>query len=224
MYLFQRIAKSRVRAGNLIYIPLCIYFNLRSHSFNSFTDIFTFHYVSISTNYRQICDMLVPYLHSTMYLFQRRMRHDDSNGNHIYIPLCIYFNIKDKSISYWFSTFTFHYVSISTKTQIWNEALTYLFTFHYVSISTRARSLIYNTTVNLHSTMYLFQPKVSGIPTKWYPHLHSTMYLFQLARTGVDTMVCPNLHSTMYLFQPIKKDFILFERSAFTFHYVSIST
>ena len=67
---------SFTRPGRLIcitiYIPLCIYFNGDKDTYTEYKYIFTFHYVSIST---------------------------DEDGEEIdivsiYIPLCIYFNVK----------------------------------------------------------------------------------------------------------------------------------
>ena len=58
-------------------------------------------------------------------------------------------------------TFTFHYVSIST---IFDDGTMYIslsFTFHYVSISTLCDAEPVLAAVNLHSTMYLFQPGIS---------------------------------------------------------------
>ena len=53
----------------------------------------TFHYVSISTASAFNMTKAEFNLHSTMYLFQRDPCGPDRNWNHIYIPLCIYFNM-----------------------------------------------------------------------------------------------------------------------------------
>ena len=79
--------------------------------------LFTFHYVSISTN-------------NSLARFYSKC---------IYIPLCIYFNAPARRCG-------------SRK---------YLFTFHYVSISTTIVATIEHININLHSTMYLFQPVLS---------------------------------------------------------------
>ena len=140
----------------------------------------------------------------------------------IYIPLCIYFNHRSKP----------------------ERDTTISFTFHYVSISTRKYQNINNDSSDLHSTMYLFQrepenyqsrriyiyiplciyfnlnacqqhspsPKFTfhyvsistvnffDTPLPLY-NLHSTMYLFQLAALIVEFPIIIYLHSTMYLFQ-----------------------
>ncbi len=98
---------------------------------------FTFHYVSISTCYLPPQRERVYYLHSTMYLFQRQKAHRTYPRQHIYIPLCIYFN------------------KIIFMKYLW----IYQFTFHYVSISTTMVKDIFGFLPDLHSTMYLFQLK-----------------------------------------------------------------
>ena len=135
MYLFQpKSALLRIFIIR-IYIPLCIYFNcFPSHSAGA-----------------------CKYLHSTMYLFQRISAFICEPSSRIYIPLCIYFNSFRPHLSiaksylhstmYLFqlfqgtnssldSVFTFHYVSISTRTGTAILTILPLFTFHYVSIST----------------------------------------------------------------------------------------
>ena len=141
----------------LIYIPLCIYFNIKRNHVRDDRIGFTFHYVSISTEeFARGCGFSI--------LFTFHYVSISTNRTYLSFHLLI--------------TFTFHYVSISTnlqnirqwhyiylhstmylfqQTQIWNEALTYLFTFHYVSISTGNISSIFQCNYNLHSTMYLFQ-------------------------------------------------------------------
>ena len=56
--------------------------------------------------------------------------------------------------------------------------------------------------INLHSTMYLFQPCAITGTTLLPIHLHSTMYLFQQIYLKHIINRHINLHSTMYLFQP----------------------
>ena len=77
----------------LIYIPLCIYFNVTVRVIESVSNKFTFHYVSISTFKLSIHPIVNTYLHSTMYLFQLLLRF---------------------LTSLLATRFTFHYVSIST--------------------------------------------------------------------------------------------------------------
>ena len=97
---------------------------------------FTFHYVSISTALSSCIDDAERHLHSTMYLFQLFWRFNNISdllnlhstmylfqparnmkyhmSSFIYIPLCIYFNLKLSSLDTIYTLFTFHYVSIST--------------------------------------------------------------------------------------------------------------
>ena len=75
------------------------------------------------------------YLHSTTYLFQPNCMRFSTSWLSIYIPLCIYFNYNANGGSGAPSSFTFHYVSIST------------FCFERT----------YHILHHLHSTMYLFQ-------------------------------------------------------------------
>ena len=98
-------------------------------------DKFTFHYVSISTYCP--CKRRTPiliYIPLCIY-FNWRSLGGSSRYIVIYIPLCIYFNKSQKRAWELATSFTFHYVSISTK-QIWNILIFF---------------------INLHSTMYLFQ-------------------------------------------------------------------
>ena len=122
----------------LIYIPLCIYFNLFI-SFCRFNMNCIYIPLCIYFNIFLlpiICNIRIN-LHSTMYLFQPNPAlFNYYQVKKIYIPLCIYFNaIWTKSLQVP-SQFTFHYVSISTtRTGCWRCAVI-SFTFHYVSIST----------------------------------------------------------------------------------------
>ena len=106
--------------------------------------------------------LLILYLHSTMYLFQHEYR-----GQLPYSKLL----------------FTFHYVSISTQRGYDSDFLSYEFTFHYVSISTGFRYSSVIDILNLHSTMYLFQHVFIPLNLLFKIYLHSTMYLFQQVST-----------------------------------------
>ena len=55
------------------------------------------------------------------------------------------------------SSFTFHYVSISTEVIDAVADMNASFTFHYVSISTNVYIEALLAVLHLHSTMYLFQ-------------------------------------------------------------------
>ena len=163
--------------------------------------LFTFHYVSISTNSKE----------------------DNKRLLSIYIPLCIYFNLFPNKPNPFFTQFTFHYVSISTFTAHFisdivtciyiplctyfnrrncciNSAssriyiplriyfnlivcdflhLDFLFTFHYVSISTSCRSP-FNSRNNVFTFHYVSISTITPMVALVRPlHLHSTMYLFQ---------------------------------------------
>ena len=164
-------------------------------------------------------------------------------------------------------TFTFHYVSISTCCWLYFESYTFIYiplciyfniirpiririTFKiyiplciYFNWGRMLRDILLR--INLHSTMYLFQPcAITGttlLPIHLHStmylfqqiylkhiinrhiNLHSTMYLFQPSDRKNHEVAHLNLHSTMYLFQPFDTSIILI-LFQFTFHYVSIST
>ncbi len=93
MYLFQLIALFSRQAVKCIYIPLCIYFNLSPSSLGRQLNVFTFHYVSIST--------LTIFLSSSLYpIFTFH-----------YVSISTKSPITSEISPY---EFTFHYVSIST--------------------------------------------------------------------------------------------------------------
>ena len=122
--------------------------------------LFTFHYVSISTCYPRMCFRKVfIYIPLCIYFnvfgsgktlsavkiyiplciyFNDTHQAYLTISNDIYIPLCIYFNVKNIYFIREYDKFTFHYVSIST-----------------LQIQSFLRELLH-----LHSTMYLFQPKM----------------------------------------------------------------
>ena len=125
MYLFQPLSIRKVCGRTVIYIPLCIYFNLNFSCQNLRRHPFTFHYVSISTKLFPAFMRYLCYLHSTMYLFQLLYNFCASWILFIYIPLCIYFNLIDWSIgiSHWLNLHSTMYlfqlwtISIFTKSQ-----------------------------------------------------------------------------------------------------------
>ena len=93
MYLFQHAPHHSAYKNNCNLHSTMYLFQLVNSIFGSAPELFTFHYVSISTLLLTILLNLI---------------------NSIYIPLCIYFNI-DNNVSLWMVlVFTFHYVSIST--------------------------------------------------------------------------------------------------------------
>ncbi len=164
------------------------------------------------------------HLHSTMYLFQLRLR---ISGIYLLQNLhstMYLFQLFDDGTMYISLSFTFHYVSISTLNFSFQNSRRHPFTFHYVSISTlwtihpdahglsiyiplciyfnrSCKPILRPRRWYLHSTMYLFQP-VSFVYLYFLAlYLHSTMYLFQLHEKNKTQQVVQYLHSTMYLFQ-----------------------
>ena len=59
-----------------------------------------------------------------------------------------------------FQKFTFHYVSIKSKSLRYNTHTSCLFTFHYVSIKSSSNNTERLEMNNLHSTMYLLNLKI----------------------------------------------------------------
>ena len=78
MYLFQQKCKCILTFHNIIYIPLCIYFNKLQ--------------LRLGDDFRN--------LHSTMYLFQPTITVYGYSFTIIYIPLCIYFNTSNHNFNY----------------------------------------------------------------------------------------------------------------------------
>ena len=98
------------------------------------------------------------------------------------------------------------------------------FTFHYVSISTIYQPRLKVPHLNLHSTMYLFQPMWFARSTLLGKYLHSTMYLFQHPYTNPYKLIM-----ILFTFHYVSISTIIPTSSInskiwFTFHYVSIST
>ena len=60
-----------------------------------------------------------------------------ASGLYLYIPLCLYYYIFNTIDQTQITTFTFHYVSITTSRKYAADKInTMFFTFHYVSITT----------------------------------------------------------------------------------------
>jgi len=94
MSLFQHSNLSELNGSLQIYIPLCPYFtDLARRLGDSPQNLFTFHYVPISTVYVLKFCLHFHDLHSTMSLFQRGLGTSLLIHNMIYIPLCPYFNL-----------------------------------------------------------------------------------------------------------------------------------
>ncbi len=175
-----------------IYIPLCIYFNLFPNKPNPFFTQFTFHYVSISTFTAHFISDIVTCIYIPLPIMIRCIP--------IYIPLCIYFNLRSLFIVHFLLVFTFHYVSISTGETVVSTPLLLAFTFHYVSISTIVDIQAVVVVLDLHSTMYLFQQN------RIWTVIREKIFTFHYV--SISTIVLLIKHSLHW----------------FTFHYVSIST
>ena len=79
--------------------------------------------------------------------------------------------------------FTFHYVSIKSKSDFDDDLFVKLFTFHYVSIKSSLRLYPIHSHPDLHSTMFLLNLQTSQRKTPRETYLHSTMFL--LNRFGI---------------------------------------
>ena len=97
-------------------------------------------------------------------------------------------------------TFTFHNVSISTRSSKCHFCFHQIFTFHNVSISTYRNLMRDKIWRSLHSTMYLFLRSHRHGYLLQVLSLHSTMYLFLLIPPPPYKEHDISLHSTMYLF------------------------
>ena len=92
MYLFQRMTASIRFSAADIYIPLCIYFNHIAPGIRVLLNIFTFHYVSISTT-TPLTDDVGEFIYIPLCIYFNSLRVSAIEiSSYIYIPLCIYFN------------------------------------------------------------------------------------------------------------------------------------
>ncbi len=78
--------------------------------------------------------------------------------------------------------------------------------------------------VDLHSTMYLFQPNFFLNQNPVHHHLHSTMYLFQLAMSSYLDFWIDFIYIPLCIYFNYRKESRIPDCIKFTFHYVSIST
>ena len=86
------------------------------------------------------------------------------------------------------SSFTFHYVSIKSKFNIFDAGLIKKFTFHYVSIKSKAEISVVIDNKDLHSTMYLLNLAKGEFICRYSKNLHSTMYLLNPVDVALMTM------------------------------------
>ena len=75
----------------MMYLHSTMYLlNLKNHKNENPALTFTFHYVSIKSEYTGVFYERFIYLHSTMYLLNRKAGQEKLRRMKIYIPLCIY--------------------------------------------------------------------------------------------------------------------------------------
>ena len=154
--------------------------------------------IPVSTGFSEIPKFS---LHSTMFLLIR----------------------KEKSTCRWSTDFTFHNVSINTKTYKVGDIVNFHFTFHNVSINT------WNTNEGFRTAISFTFHNVS-INTMHVQSLHFAVLYFTFHNVSINTVLpvrapisWPTLHSTMFLLIP-ESIFQLLLVLFFTFHNVSINT
>ena len=143
--------------------------------------LFTFHNVSINSNYGFILIPILLNLHSIMYLLIRSMSHKNK--------VSLIFTFHNVSINSRTSrrkillifSFTFHNVSINSEVRTKETFSGIKFTFHNVSINscfrfphfpTPTEFTFHNVSINSHLLRLL---------SKWVLYLHSIMYLLILS-------------------------------------------
>ena len=142
--------------------------------------------------------------------------------------------------------FTFHNVSINTKSLGAMSCHSFCFTFHNVSINTSISFSTSSRVLPLHSTMFLLIRRKSLRIIKTFLPLHSTMFLLIRFLRCHQSYIVNTLHSTMFLLIPLKNITIFlllmplhstmfllirgrtsgqrWHYRSFTFHNVSINT
>ena len=224
MYLFQPRDINETQKDNIIYIPLCIYFNTADFG-TDFVLIFI---------YIPLC-----------IYFNLKLDDQHELVDYIYIPLCIYFNTSDISKPLYFANLhsTMYLFQLSRSLQLSLYLLNlhstmylfqrpfflqaavglFLFTFHYVSISTRFFCLFHCRTAiyiplciyfNLILTRTTKALNLIYIPLCIYFNrllivFHCRTIQFTFHYVSISTMLASTYLSIS---------------SIFTFHYVSIST
>ena len=121
----------------------------------------------------------------------------------IYIPLCFYYIHNIDTINSLTHKFTFHYVSITSKTnKSYLIAVKFIYIplcFYYIDYQ---QGKVLRNIGNLHSTMFLLHQKSMLRFCTWKRYLHSTMFL-------------------LHLYWPLR---VVPRFVTFTFHYVSITS
>ena len=102
------------------------------------------------------------------------------------------------------TVFTFHYVSINTKSTRASFLYSFSFTFHYISINTGKSKADHHGL--LHFTFHYVSINTSpptACPLPALTPLHSTMFLLILLLLMLDLLSVVPLHSTMFLLIPL---------------------
>ena len=120
--------------------------------------------------------------------------------------------------------FTFHYVSIKSALAIYSALQRHNLHSTMYLLNPRAHLPYCRTDQNLHSTMYLLNPSIYWPFYLFSRNLHSTMYLLNPFSQSMIVVGRSNLHSTMYLLNRVYFTWRQLKIRAFTFHYVSIKS
>ena len=97
LLLYRRPPLVDLRLDVLIYIPLCFYFIIASHNFNSRSILFTFHYASTLSRTKSKLDttlVLFTFHYASTLSFPKDYIID--RDYNIYIPLCFYFILRHR--------------------------------------------------------------------------------------------------------------------------------
>ena len=131
-----------------------------------------------------------------------------------------YVSIKTKTFQEYchhFIRFTFHYVSIKTHSGSVTVSPLCLFTFHYVSIKTHPLPNFQISLHYLHSTMYLLKPK-SALNCSFLSSFTFHYVSIKTIKSKFNDINIVDLHSTMYLLKLTPKSCF----SAFTHIYIPL--
>ena len=203
MYLFQH-NRSGYNAGDALFTfhYVSISTDNAQHNYQGLQK-FTFHYVSISTI--KTCQNCVCRLKFTFHYVSISTIYARSLVAQqilIYIPLCIYFNRQPELVLLLLILIYIPLCIYFNRKHGGTAKAHRIFTFHYVSISTHMAKNLLLLLHNLHSTMYLFQPLHQHISSK-------ALYTFTFHYVSISTLSNP---------------LNIIRCPVFTFHYVSIST
>ncbi len=188
-------------ASSIIYIPLCIYFNL-------------LHCIS---------DAVDRNLHSTMYLFQPVFLCSALHRAQIYIPLCIYFNVNEILCCGLVNSIYIPLCIYFNGQSDTNNSINPTFTFHYVSISTLLTILL-NLINSIYIPLCIYFNKFPKyrLPYDIQIYIPLCIYFNQLPNSTVIIRINIYIPLCIYFNQP--RGVLPRPYFQFTFHYVSIST